>query len=68
MERAVLAVFGEAEFFFGGIGFFNKEDSTRKGGTVQVKFFFLKWEFIITDTGQQTRRYSAPIVRPASGR
>ena len=41
MERAVLAVFGEAEFFF------------------------LKWEFIITDTGQQTRRYSAPIVRPA---
>ena len=23
--------------FFGGIGFFNKEDSTRKGGTVQVR-------------------------------
>jgi hypothetical protein len=22
---------------FGGIGFFNKEDSTRKGGTVQVR-------------------------------
>ena len=24
-------------YFFGGIGFFNKEDSTRKGGTVQVR-------------------------------
>ena len=24
-------------YSFGGIGFFNKEDSTRKGGTVQVR-------------------------------
>ena len=23
--------------YFGGIGFFNKEDSARKGGTVQVR-------------------------------
>ena len=27
--------------------------------------FFVKCRFMITDTGHQTRRYSAPIVRPA---
>ena len=65
---------------FGGIGCFNKEDSTRKGGTVQLRMserIFEQNEDIEFAPGERThparldmilRRSSAAACRPKSAR